>query len=104
MSNEISLDQDRIIDALVEQEEYSFFGAKGKKRVTLQDEVGLYVYENHGDDLQYIAELLVRIDCLEVPALKKKAEADLAKAVCKITGLARERLIAVAKRIAEENS
>jgi hypothetical protein len=103
MSNEISLDQDRIIDELVEQEEYSYFGAKGKVRVTLQDEVGLWVYENHGDELQYIAELLVRIDCLEVPELKKKAEIDLAKTIIKVTGLARERLFLVAKTIADNN-
>lgn len=104
MPNEISLDQDRIIDELVEQEEYSYFGAKGKTRVTLQDEVGVYMYEEHGDDLQYITELLVRIDCLKYAGLKKKAEQNLKVMQDKITKLARGRLISVAKRIAEENS
>lgn len=103
MSNEISLDQDRIIDELVEQEEYSYFGAKGKTRVTLQDEVGPHLYENHGDELCLMVELMVRIDCLEVPALKKKAEHDLKAIQAKITKLARERLFLVAKTIADNN-
>lgn len=103
MSNEISLDQDRIIEELVEQEEYSFFGANGKTRVTLQDEVGLHMYENHGDDLCLIVELMARVDCLENPALKKKAEQDLKAIQAKITKLARERLFLVAKNIADNN-
>jgi hypothetical protein len=91
---------DSIIDELVGNDEYVCHYGFGKTRYTLQDSVALKVFEDDGDDLVLLLELLAKIDMVEDRDMVKKAEADLKETLKGLTKRMNDKVYAVANEIA----